>query len=651
MRAMSRARRGPTREALRISAVRRVVLAFHSLTLAEWILGTAVAISAYGDGGALAVGLVGFRFAPAALAGFATALLGDRFGRRRVLTATAIVRASAAGAIAAALAADMPFGFVLALVWFDAAAGSAYRPAQAGLLPALVTTPGQLTATAVLTSNAKSSGQVLGAVGGGLLFAAVGAPASVTVAAALYATAALLTALIKRTRPRSPARRGGGLREQLLRMLAGIRALNGDGETRRISAWSCARSLIRGLWISLGILASLTILGMGDSGFALLMLAAGVGTVASIPLTAMLVGRRLLATPFAVGLALCCLPLAAIGLVSGAAPALALMVAWGVGMSLADVGAQALLNRVVEPSELTRVVGLLEIAKLLAEGLGAVLAPLLVTLFGIRGALAGAGFALFALLLADVRAFRAIDRRAVGRVELLELVHGVPLFAPLRIDGLEAVAAPLQPLDVAAGEDVVRQDAVGSRWYLVTDGELEILVDGFVVGHAVRGDAFGERALLRDEPRRATVRAVTPVCLLALERASFLAAVVGLDGGDLGALAPPRGAADALERQHLLEHLDEPRLHELAGSAVRLSLGPDEVLFQEGDADDRYFVVLDGEVQIRTADVPRRTLAPGDGFGEIAVLHERPRTASAIALTPVVLVAVEGELLRAALAR
>ncbi len=50
---------------------------------------------------------------------------------------------------------------------------------------------------------------------------------------------------------------------------------------------------------------------------------------------------------------------------------------------------------------------------------------------------------MIALLIADIRGFRAIDRRAVGRVELLDLVHGVPLFAAMRVDDLEAVVAPL----------------------------------------------------------------------------------------------------------------------------------------------------------------------------------------------------------------
>jgi len=640
-------RRGLTREAFAIPAVRRLVVAFHALMLGEWVLGTAVAISAYKDGGALAVGLVGFRFVPAALASLGTALLGARYGRRRVLTVTAVVRAIVAAAVAVALTAGMPFGVVLALVWVDAAAGSAYRPAQAGLLPALVTTPGQLTAATILSSNAKTSGQVLGALAGGLLIAIFSAPIVVTIAVGLYGVAAVLAALVFRARQPRAHSRNGGPREHLRRMLEGLRALNDDPETRRIATWSCARSLIRGLWVSLGVVASLTILGMEEPGFGLLMAAAGVGTVVSIPLTAALVGRRLLARPFAIGLALCCLPVAAIAFVSDPLIALALMVAWGVGMTLADVGAQALLNRVVAPSELSRVVGLMESAKLLAEGLGSLLGPALVALFGIRGALLGGGLAIFALLLACLRGLWAIDHRAVGRVRLLELVRRVPLFASLRVDGLEAVVSPLVSVEVPAGREVIRQGSDGTRWYLVADGELEIVVDGHVIDTAERGDSFGARGLLCDEPHGATVRATDDVVLLALERTDFLSAVTGKDEGDTSASPDaPREATDELRRQQMLGETDWGTVADLGQGVATLSLAGGETLFTEGEEDDRFFVILDGEIEIHAGGKRRRVLAPGDGFGELAALRGVARTTSAVARTPVRLVAVAGAQLR-----
>jgi CRP-like cAMP-binding protein/predicted MFS family arabinose efflux permease len=639
-------RRGLTRQAFAIPAVRQIVLAFHALTLGEWVLGTAVAISVYDAGGALAVGLVGFRFAPAAVASLATALLGERFGRRRVLTATALARAGVAVAVAGALAAKLPFAVVLALVWIDAAAGSAYRPAQAGLLSSLVTTPGQLTAAAVLASNAKTSGQVLGALAGGVLLATLTAPAAVAVAVALYALAAVLTFLAGRGRTMRARRCGAGPRKHVLRMLAGIRALRDDRETRRIAGWSCARSLIRGLWASLGIIASLTILGMGEPGFGLLMAAAGAGTVISIPLTSTLVGRRLLARPFAIGLALCCLPIAIIALASDPAVALVLMVAWGIGMTLADVGAQALLNRVVAPNELARVVGLMESAKLLAEGLGSLLALTLVALLGVRGAMIAGGLTVFALLLIDLRGFWAIDRRAVGRVKLLELVSRVPLFASLRVDGLEAVVAPLMTVDVPAGQEIIRQGQPGTRWYLVADGELQIIVDDHVINRAVRGDSFGALGLLRDEPHSATVRAIDDVTLLALERTDFLFAVTG---GERSEKAAPRemrrAVASTLRRRHKHRQPDRPAADQLARGVATLSLDQGEALFAQGDHDDRYYVILDGELEIHDGE-HQRVLVPGEGFGEIAVLHGAARTTTAIARTPVQLVALAGGKLR-----
>ena len=646
-RPVSRETGGPTRRALAVAEVRNVVFGFHALTLGEWVLGTAVAIEAYGAGGALAVGLVGFRFAPAALATLVTADLGGRFGHGRVLMATASVRAVASLAAALTLVGGLPFALAVALVWIDAAAGSAYRPAQAGLLPHLVRTPGELTVLATLVSNAKSSGQALGAMAGGVLTGVVSAPGAVVVAAGLYAGSALAaTSSVRAERaPAGPSERGW--RHHIAGIVSGFRTLAREATTVRIAGWSCVRSLIRGLWVSLGVVAALTILDMGPSGFGLLLGAAGAGTAIGVLLTGRLAGRALLSGPFAVGLLLCSLPVAAIGLSASAAPALALMVGWGVGMSLSDVGASALLNRVVAPSELARVVAAMEAAKLLAEALGCILAPALVALVGVREALLYCGLAVALAVLADRRGFRAIDRRAVGQVELLELARGVPLFAPLNVDGLEAVVAPLIRVEATAGTDVVQQDSFGTRWYLVAGGELEVLVAGFVVGRAARGDSFGERGLLRDEPRSATVRAITDASLLALERADFLRAVMLTeDSAPDSMLGAPRDRVEALGRQHALAAVDSGALAELASSAEDLSLAPGEVLFAEDDRDDRYCVVLDGEIEIRVDGNLRRVMAAGDGFGEIAVLHRMPRTASAIARTRARVLAVNGERLR-----
>jgi CRP-like cAMP-binding protein len=89
----------------------------------------------------------------------------------------------------------------------------------------------------------------------------------------------------------------------------------------------------------------------------------------------------------------------------------------------------------------------------------------------------------------------------------------------------EHVASRLTRIDVSPGEIVVRAGEAGDRFYVVADGELEI-VNG-VHETARKGDFFGEIALIRDVPRTATVRATAPTQLYALEREDFLAAVTG----------------------------------------------------------------------------------------------------------------------------
>jgi len=646
---------GLTRVALRHGPIRRVVIGFAALTMGEWVLGTTVAIHAYTVGGAFAVGLVGFRFVPAAAAGLWTARLADHPARERVLAATAAARAVATGGVAAALALHLPFPLVIGLVWLDAAAGSAYRPAQAALLPSLARTPGELAAAGALASNVKSSGQIIGALLGSLLVIQLPIAFAVAVAAALHLVAAGVAAREALARPVDAAVSVKRTRTAVASLESGAALLRGDREARLVVLYACLRSLVRGLWIALAVVASLRLLSLGRSGFGVLLAAAGVGATVAIVATALLVGNRRLSRWFAGGLLLCGLPVAATGSIGGPAPAIVFMVIWGVGMSLADVGAQTLLNRIVPSGSIGPVTGLMESGKLVFEGCGSLLAPALLVIAGVRGALFLAGGMLpFAVALTR-RAFARIDDRAVARVDVLELLQGVPLFDPLRVDALEGVAARLRTEQHGAGEVIVRQgDPNADRWYLVGIGELIVEVDGFPVGALARGSQFGERALLRDVARAATVRAQTDVVLYTLERADFLAAVAGPDLDETVGLPAPRhaqsiDASTALARAPLLQPLGPAACARLFAHSRVQDLDAGTAIVRSGEQDDTYHVLLSGCAQVFTDGEMRRELWPGDAFGEIAVLQRVPRTASVVVRDRSRVLTVDGEAIRAAL--
>ena len=71
----------------------------------------------------------------------------------------------------------------------------------------------------------------------------------------------------------------------------------------------------------------------------------------------------------------------------------------------------------------------------------------------------------------------ALDRTAVAPAELARIT-AVPMFAPLPVATKEQLARRLERRDVPAGTFVVRAGDYGDSFYLVGDGELEVLVPG-----------------------------------------------------------------------------------------------------------------------------------------------------------------------------
>jgi uncharacterized protein YhbP (UPF0306 family) len=113
-----------------------------------------------------------------------------------------------------------------------------------------------------------------------------------------------------------------------------------------------------------------------------------------------------------------------------------------------------------------------------------------------------------------------------------DLVYSV--FRDLPEREAETLAAQLNTMEVGPGDVIVRQGAPADKFFIIIDGEVEITRedDGQqrTLATLTRGQFFGEMAILRDSPRMATARAVTPTTLFSMERDAFRNLVAGSMG-------------------------------------------------------------------------------------------------------------------------
>jgi MFS family permease len=508
-------------------ALARLQLAFAASSLSYWGGFIALSVYAFNEAGAAAVGVIAFaKLVPAALATPATSLLADRASRRDVLVASAALRLGFGLGLAGAAAAGAPLAVVALFAVAQVIAQTAYRPAQAALMPQLASSPQQMAAANAVWNGLESAAFVFGALLGGWAIGALDPGAAFAILAAPLAVAALL--LLGIARDPTPAHRealaGARLRDEAL---VGYRTVLAEPQLRTLVGVMTVSKLAEGAVDTLIVLVALDLLGLAESSVGLLNAAWGIGGVLGMVVALGLLHRGTLAAGLALGCVAIGAPLVALGVVATAPAAAAALFALGVGYALVEIAGETLLQRLASDEVLARVFGVLEGTYLAATGVGALLAPALAHALGIAGAVAAVGGAMLLLALARWRALARYEAGAAIPEHEFGLLRGVPLFAPLPVAAVENLALRLDGVPMRAGENVITQGEDGDRFYVIDAGEVEVFVDDTLRRVQGPGECFGEIALLHAVPRTATVRARTDGRLVALEREEFLANVTG----------------------------------------------------------------------------------------------------------------------------
>ena len=94
---------------------------------------------------------------------------------------------------------------------------------------------------------------------------------------------------------------------------------------------------------------------------------------------------------------------------------------------------------------------------------------------------------------------------------------------------------------------------------------------------------------------------------------------------------------ELLRRTPLLSDLGRKEIEEVGRLVDEIDVPAGKVLMREGDTGREFFVLVNGTVGIERGGKRVRTLEPGAFFGEIALLSEAPRSATATSEGPATL--------------
>ena len=511
--------------ALATADLRRLQLAWAASAVGGWVFFVALSVYAYGHGGAAAVGVAALvRMVPAGVAAPLAGVLVDRRSRRDVLLGSLVLRAALLAAITATVADDGAPAMVFALAALFTVVGTAHKPAQAALLPALAETPRQLGASNAVWSGIDNAAFLVGSLAGGALIATAGGHTAFLVTAVLFGIAALPVALIGRDEVpdhRTAASSTGVLRGALV----GFEQVVADRGLRVVVGFLALSTLVEGALDVLVVVAAIELLDLGGAGVGWLNACWGLGGLAGGAAALALLGRGRLAAGLMLGGLLVGVPCMLLGAASAPGPAAALLVLLGVGYALIEVAGLSLLQRMTADDVLGRAFAVVESSYWITTGLGAILAPLLISALGARGALLAVGAALPLAV--------ALRRRVLSRFEAgahvpeapFRALRASPVFAPLPLATVENVSRRVREMVVVPGEVVIREGDRGDRFYVVAHGVLDVSCEAGTFPPVVDGDFFGEIALLRDIPRTATVTARSDALLYSLDRDAFLCAI------------------------------------------------------------------------------------------------------------------------------
>jgi predicted MFS family arabinose efflux permease len=472
------------------------------------------------------------RFLPSLLFSAYGGVLADRFERVRLMTWINVIAMLLQLGLAVAAWRAAPAVVAVALASLTSLVTCVYSPAVQALIPE-VTAEDDLAAANALAATVDNLVVVAGPAVGGLLLLAGGPALAIAVNALTFAVAALwLPRMAVRSKPSDVT--GGGQARPWHQVADGFRALASSAPVAAFVTFSVLASFVYGTDTVLFIPISVIQLHTGASGYGYLLAGLGVGGIVGAAVVNQLAARPRLAWVIFGGLAVYCLPTAALIVVHQPAIGFIAQVIRGAGTLVVDTLAITALQRSAPKEMVARVFGAFFAIAIGAIALGSLVTPLLLRAgLHLTMLACGVGIPALCLLLLPVllRADRVAATTAASVAARVAILEPLGLFRNASRAGLEALAAAATEVTVPAGAVIIAEGDHADALFVLTSGLVGVSSAGEAGMAPVHlrtlgpGSYLGEIGLLGGVPRTATVTAQTTATLLRISDADFLDAL------------------------------------------------------------------------------------------------------------------------------
>lgn len=185
------------------------------------------------------------------------------------------------------------------------------------------------------------------------------------------------------------------------------------------------------------------------------------------------------------------------------------------------------------------------------------------------------------------------------------------------------------------GELIIKQGDAGDNFYIIEQGEVDLIVDGKKGVSIGEGGSFGELALINETPRAATLRSVGEVKLWGIGRLSYRKVLMG------STIKKRKAYQELLSKILILERLDKWEKLAVADALQEESFPDGELIVKQGQEGEEFYFIADGSAvvsQIKSEGEKSKevtVLKQADYFGEVSLMLDMPRVASVTARGPV----------------